>query len=36
MTQDYYMGRKSVASDVARVLDLHDPDRGRNDEGESA
>jgi hypothetical protein len=29
MTQDSYMGRKSVASQVADVLNLHDPDRER-------
>jgi hypothetical protein len=31
MTQDYYMGRKSVTSEVADVLNLHDPDRRRED-----
>ncbi len=35
MTQDHYMGRKSVASQVADVLNLHDPDRGR-DGGEAS
>jgi integrase len=35
MTQDYYMGRKSVASEVADVLNLHDPDR-RRDDGEAS
>ena len=36
MTQDYYMGRKAVASEVADVLNLHDPDRRRGDGEESA
>lgn len=36
MTQDYYMGRKSVGYQVADVLDLHDPDRRRNGRNESA
>lgn len=36
MTQDYYLGRKSVASEVAKVLDLHDPDRHQRDAGETA
>jgi integrase len=35
MTQDYYMGRKSVATQVADVLNLHDPDK-RRDEGEAS
>jgi integrase len=36
MTQDYYMGRKSVGRQVADVLDLHDPDRKRKGRDESA
>jgi len=36
MTQDYYMGWKSLVSQVADVLNLHDPDRGREDGEASA
>jgi integrase len=36
MIQDYYLGRKSVAGEVAEVLNLHDPDRFRMGRDESA
>jgi hypothetical protein len=36
MTQDYYMGRNSVPPQVADVLNLHDPDRRRDDDAASA
>lgn len=36
MTQDYYMGRKAGAGEVANVLNLHDPDGPRNKGEESA
>lgn len=36
MTQDYYMGRKSVTTEIAEVLNLHDPDKRRDGGEESA
>jgi integrase len=36
MTQDYDLGRKSVAGEVAQVLNLYDPDQGREGRGKSA